>query len=499
MRTHSTAFGRLTQFSLMTLAPEDEETPGAPPAERWEGIIGMEGELTGDGRLIEHGALRWPEDLATNPLPFRFVKEDVGAHDGAVVSGHIDTIERRDGGVIWGSGDYDMGSPEGVEAFRQLKEKLTTGVSMDLDDVSFEVRVASDLMGDDEDGGLGMLLAGADKEKPKETRDPEKDYEVLFEAASDDEIMVMTDARVRSATQVSIPAFAGAIINWVQSSGESVDDIVEQAASAEVIPLADTSPESLVAAAVPVEPPKEWFFTPEPNQVTALTIDDDGHIYGHLATWDACHIASPAGEGICVLAPRSAQQYNQFHTGAVKTKEGSLVPTGKITMGTGHSGPQVNAIQAAAHYDNTGAAVADVRAVDGAHGIWVSGALRPNVKASQVRALRASPLSGDWRKIGGQLELVAALAVNVPGFHVPRPNGLVASGELASLVAAGMVAPRRVVRPGTEGALSASDLAYLKRLAHRERTADARDLALRVARTKNELKVRAFAASKGKK
>ncbi len=65
-----------------------------------------------------------------------------------------------------------------------------------------------------------------------------------------------------------------------------------------------------------------------------------------------------------------------------------------------------------------------------AYGIVVAGAMRPNVTPEQVRELRASPLSGDWRPLQGRSELVALLAVNTPGFLIPR----VASG---ALVAAG--------------------------------------------------------------
>jgi hypothetical protein len=45
----------------------------------------------------------------------------------------------------------------------------------------------------------------------------------------------------------------------------------------------------------------------------------------------------------------------------------------------------------------------------------------------------ASDVSGDWRRIGGNLELVAVLAVNVPGFpkiRVRELEGLVASLSL---------------------------------------------------------------------
>jgi hypothetical protein len=130
-----------------------------------------------------------------------------------------------------------------------------------------------------------------------------------------------------------------------------------------------------------------------------------------------------------------------------------------------------------------------------AHGIWVAGALRPDVTADKVRALRASPLSGDWRRIGNNLELVAALAVNTPGFPIPRPSGLVASGHVQSLVASGMVPPARVLAPGTPGALSMDDLRYLKRLANRERSTDqATALALANKVQGSRLAMRRYAA-----
>ena len=98
----------------------------------------------------------------------------------------------------------------------------------------------------------------------------------------------------------------------------------------------------------------------------------------------------------------------------------------------------------------------------------------------QVRALRGSPLSGDWRRIAGNLELVAALAVNVPGFPIPRPAGMVASGRMHSLVASGMLPPKRVIAPDQPDALSTDDLRYLKALAARERRAEAEKLRIKV-------------------
>jgi hypothetical protein len=119
-------------------------------------------------------------------------------------------------------------------------------------------------------------------------------------------------------------------------------------------------------------------------------------------------------------------------------------PVGKITLGTGHAAKHLGRQAATEHYDHTGAVVADVVAGEDEFGPWIAGALRPDMAASRVRELRAATLSGDWRNVNGHLELVGLLAVNVPGFPVPRSErALVAATEsgmrVESLVAAGMV------------------------------------------------------------
>jgi hypothetical protein len=203
---------------------------------------------------------------------------------------------------------------------------------------------------------------------------------------------------------------------------------------------------ALTAGIAPAAPPEAWFDEPEAADPTPLTVTEEGHVFGHIALWGTCHTGLPG----CRTPPKSTDDYRSFHLGVVQTAEGVGVPVGKITMATGHASLQLAARPALAHYDDTGAAVADVRAVDGRHGIWVSGAIRPDADAAQVRALRASPISGDWRKIDGQLRMVAALAVNVPGFPVPR-QALAASleneetGEYATtaLVAAGVLTVER--------------------------------------------------------
>jgi hypothetical protein len=79
---------------------------------------------------------------------------------------------------------------------------------------------------------------------------------------------------------------------------------------------------------------------------------------------------------------------------------------------------------------NPGAATSQARRPP--FGIWFAGALRPCLAKEDIRALRAAPLSGGWRQIDGNLELVAALTVNVPGFPIVAANQR--RGEQVSLI-----------------------------------------------------------------
>jgi hypothetical protein len=206
---------------------------------------------------------------------------------------------------------------------------------------------------------------------------------------------------------------------------------------------------SLVAAASPID--AEFFRNPNLQEPTGLTVDGD-RLYGHVAAWNVCHIGEPEGPGRCTMAPRSNTGYAHFLTGNVMTTEGR-VAVGRITMGTGHAGDRSSANSAIAHYDNTGAVVADIVTGEDQFGIWFSGKFRDNATDEQRYELEASGrLSGDWRLINGNYELVAALAVNVPGFPIPK-LGMVASAALGlvAITAAG------IVDFGEEGTTSGND------------------------------------------
>lgn len=188
----------------------------------------------------------------------------------------------------------------------------------------------------------------------------------------------------------------------------------------------------LTAAGIPVKPPKQWFDQPKLNGVSPLTITAEGRVSGHIAAWHTSHIGMAGG----IKPPKSKSNYAFFRTGVVETEDGEFVDVGQVTLAGGHADLQASAKGAVAHYDDTKSAVMDVAAGEDRYGIWVAGALRPGVTEEQIRAIRASSVSGDWRPINGRLELVAVCAVNCPGFPIPRAR--VAAGTPIALVAAGV-------------------------------------------------------------
>jgi hypothetical protein len=136
--------------------------------------------------------------------------------------------------------------------------------------------------------------------------------------------------------------------------------------------------------------------------------------------------------------PNPDGQYRYYRTGQLVTASGSTVRVGQLTLAGGHAptkGRRLTTAEVIKHYDDTASGVADVTAGEDAHGIWVAGALRPSVTPEQIRVMRATPPSGDWRAINGKLELVAACHVNVQGF--PIAAACTAGGAEVALVAAG--------------------------------------------------------------
>jgi hypothetical protein len=362
-------------------------------------LVIPEGKESGDGRKFMNGAI----DIRELPLPLMWQIKTGDGHMGSVVVGRIDFMERIAEGIGNATGVFDTGE-YGKEAERLVREGFIRGVSADMD--KFEAMEEP-------------MEAGAEED----------------EAKVGNSKMSITQARVMGVTIVPKPAFQECKIILVEDEPQVQEDsvipdgvYVEDVDPAEAEALVACG---MVAGSIPVVPPKSWFENPQLKKATPLTVDDEGRVFGHIAAWHVDHIGMHTG----TKPPRSKSKYAYFHTGVVRTDDGTDVPVGQLTLAGGHASLHASAQEAARHYDDTASAISDVHAGEDAFGIWVAGALRPGVTPEQVRALRASAPSGDWRPIKGQLELVAVCQVNVPGFPIARAR--VASGQVMALVAAG--------------------------------------------------------------
>ncbi len=447
---------------------------------RWRGVLAQENIETGDGRRLAQGALDW----APLPLPLGWLTQEQHGDllAGAVQIGTITDIART-GDDVTGSGVIDDQIPEGAELIRRLEAGSASGgsrvgLSIDPDNWAVELwdTTVQEQDGaesvDDEDYGVLMLSATGTRSliRPGSLRaaagDPDSTDSgvLLMEDESGAWLERYTRLRIRGVTACAVAAFAGA---YLEMDGEA-------AASDEEAPVEEPA---VVTASAPVRPPAAWFSLPEPQPGQSddgsvygmpvqellieqpdgsfgvpVTITEDGRVFGHAALWSTCHVGYL---GECVTAPESQSGYAHFHVGSVSCADGSTVATGVLSANCDHAAAHLLAPEAMDHMAHTGLGFADVRAVNGQLGVWLSGALRPGITDEQVRVLRASSLSGDWRRIGTSLEFIGAIAVNVPGFPIAREyvtaSGLsmpraslaasahVDNGQVMSLVASGVV------------------------------------------------------------
>lgn len=192
---------------------------------------------------------------------------------------------------------------------------------------------------------------------------------------------------------------------------------------------------------------------------TPWTISDDGLTAdGHLALWASCHIGYPG----CVTPPRE-DSFDFFNLGDAVTADGQHVSVGKVTVGTGHAGPELNWRTASAHYDESGTGVAVGHAVADKWGIRLPAVIVASATPEQIDEARRSPLSGDWRRVNGQLRLVAALGVNVPGYPIPR--AMVASGEVQSMFVGFDLEDAAAMQLEADGLAEELGLSYVSRAA----------------------------------
>jgi hypothetical protein len=382
----------------------------------WTAVLARIGTPTGDKRIIAPGALT-SRDL---PLPLMWQRVSGDGHSGAVTVGAIETLAiDNETGMVTGTGTF-LPVRGAAEAQAQT-EAGVTGPSVDLFD-DIDIEEVQTLI---EAGVIGPDLT-----------DNMDDIEY---AVQEDGMIVITRARIAGATLVQIPAFAGVSI-----------DMADEPLTPEwfVKGVMEKYDALAASAATVVRPPLEWFTKPDLDRLTPLTVSDTGRVFGHIAPWDSCHVGLPG----CVTPPSSPSGYTYFHQGEQTCSDGSVVPVGTLTVGGGHADAQLAWRPAQDHYDNVGAAVSKVVAGEDEFGIWVAGWILPQTTPEQLEAFRASPVSGDWRRIGGSLEMIAVCSVNSAGFPVPRARVAFSNGAQQALVGTFGITP---VRGSYEDAVTA--------------------------------------------
>lgn len=352
-------------------------------ARTWSGVLARLGVPTGDGRIIAPGG----GSSRSLPLPLMYQQQSSDGHGGAQVVGSIDELTIRDG-MVSATG-HMLDAAYGTDVM-ELLDAGVIGPSVDLDDVEYTM--------------------------------------------DDSERIVITSWRIAGATLVAIPAFEGVSVTLDPEPAVQAED--------PGVPM-EAVPEWLYASAGPEAlPPLDWFKAPDLDRLTPLTIrpasNGYSQVFGHIAGWSTCHIGLPG----CVTPPASMASYAYFHTSEQATSDGPVLPVGTLVAGPRHADPQAAFQAAAAHYDDPQAAVARVVAGEDEHGIWVAGWLLPGAVPEAVDVFRSSPVSGDWRRVGGSLELIAVCSVNAPGFPVPRARVAFSNGVQRTLIGSFGIKPQ---------------------------------------------------------
>lgn len=376
----------------------------------WSAVLARIGIPTGDRRVIAPGALT-NRDL---PLPLMWQRVSDAGHSGSVTVGAIETLTiDSESGMVTATGRF-LDVRGSAEAQAQT-EAGVTGPSVDIFDDIDIVEVQRLI----EAGVVGPNLLD--------------DMDDLEYAMDDDGMIVITRGRIAGATLVQIPAFAGVSISMVDDvlPGDRYPDDRKDMTW-------DDLDKVLGSAAAPAPlPPSDWFRQPDLDRLTPLTISDTGRVFGHIAGWGQCHIGLPG----CVTAPMSASGYTYFHVSEQQTAEGYTLPVGTLVAGPRHADAQLAFQAAQQHYDDPAAAVAKVVAGEDKHGIWVAGWMLPGATAEAQQVFRSSPVSGDWRRIGGSLEMIAVCSVNAPGFPVPRARVAFSNGAQRTLIGSFGITP----------------------------------------------------------
>lgn len=361
------------------------------PGEMWHGVAHTEGRSTGK-RVWLPGALSWREP----PFAFHWQTKS-SAHGGTPETVQVGTVTRmeRVGDEIHAWGNIDVDDPYGSEFARKLLGGFITGISMGPGDEKIEYEAIYPA-----DAGLGM------GEGPDE--------------------WVFTDYPIGELTAVSVPAQAGAYIEPLPGLGEMMRPVVASAADA-----GQEEEEGIVVASgsswtieIPDLPPPEWFEEPDCEPGLAVTVTDEGRIFGYVAPKHTAHRSYWRNGERKTLASLPPTDFSRWQKETI-VAGGGRVLAGPITMECMHAPTQGYGTLDRRHqyYEDSCAVIARAAVGDNEHGRWIAGAMMPGVTAEQFLKFMACDVSLDQQphpeKPGWQ-DFVGVLAVPVGGWPKER-------------------------------------------------------------------------------
>jgi hypothetical protein len=363
--------------------------------------------------------------VAKLPLPLRWPREDVGAHDGAVTVGRIDSVDMGDD-EIWVEGEmFDDVDPavtprlaEDVAHAMTLAREGVLGISVDLDDYeAVLVRKGSD-----------------DPMSEEDMMDLDMRAEILI-----------TKGRIRACTLVDIPAFAETNHTFQlfadeddeaisEPENEIAEDEPELALTAVVsgatdLPVDDlpecpfdrakTAAEehaALTAALTQGVYPESAFIPPVPiTGPTPMTYDYENRVaYGHIYTHGSCHLGF---KDECLMPPVD-EDFSRFHVYPIRTDAG-IRYAGRITAGGDHAANELSLTRVQREHDAK-VAVAYPKASIDEWGIFVCGPLVDDIDEideSTREILSRRVVSGHWPVVNevGEIALAEVLALRDTG------------------------------------------------------------------------------------
>jgi len=402
------------------------------------GVLAPEGVATGDGREFAIGAL----STRTLPVPLRY--EIVGSHGGdtsqVVTVGRIDEAWRNDDTNEWEfRGVVILSKPHAAEALAGIRDGSGRGVSIDGDDAEIqqeefdedsEIDIMEALFGPSKTVFSKMRVAGL-------TIVAIPAFQEAYIALGHDFREVAQDEREKLADEgAAMPdgsypiANCEDLANAIQAIGRASDPDAtkrhirrrKSALGCDEVELPEDWSAVVQASAVArlVEPdypvyPAEWFSEPTVDHAYPLKIDrENRRVHGYISEWGVCHVGMA---GMCQEVPRSYSDYAYFKKGVVDTTEGEQF-VGNLTWG-GHAAYRASMAAASEFYDKPDAVRAFVNVGENAYGVWFAGIIPPDVSDEDITKMRAiGAVSGDWREVRGQLELIGVPIVNTPGLPV---------------------------------------------------------------------------------